>query len=60
MKKILVITNNDSVWLKPAWVKVINSKHNQFEFNLITLPEKKIKNMNPALYYFRTFGLRNF
>ncbi len=43
MKKILVITNNDSVWLKPAWVNVINSVHNQFEFNLITLPEKKIK-----------------
>lgn len=60
MKKILVITNNDSVWLKPAWAKVINSEYKQFEFNLITLPNIKIKNMNPAVYYFRSFGLKNF
>lgn len=60
MKKILIISNNDSVWLKPAWAKVINSDNNLFEFNLITLPEKKLKNMNPAVYYFRSFGAKNF
>ena len=44
MVKILIITNNDSVWLKPAWSKLINSKLKQFEYSLITLPEKKIRN----------------
>ena len=60
MVKILIITNNDSVWLKPAWSKLINSKLKQFEYSLITLPEKKIRNMNPLVYYFRIFGLKNF
>tara|TARA_X000000368_G_C22997660_1_gene697425 strand:- start:661 stop:1413 length:753 start_codon:yes stop_codon:yes gene_type:complete len=60
MEKVLIITNNDNVWLKPAWSKVINSSDNTLKFNLITLPEKKINKMNPLIYYFQNFGIKNF
>ena len=59
-KKILVITNNDAVWLKPAWSKLFVAGSKHFEINFITLPEKKIKNKNPLLYYFVNFGFLNF
>jgi folate-dependent phosphoribosylglycinamide formyltransferase PurN len=59
MDKVLIITNNDNVWLKPAWSKVINSNDHNFEFNFITLPERKINKMNPLIYYFQNFGFKN-
>ena len=58
-EKILVITNNDAVWLKPAWSKLFVAGSKHFEINFINF-QKKIKNKNPLLYYFVNFGFLNF
>lgn len=59
MKNILVITNNDNIWLKPAWSKLLELKPKFLNFNFVTLPEKKIYNKNPIFYYLSNFGLKN-
>ncbi len=59
-KKFLLITNNDNVWLKPSWSKVIKKLNNEFEFFVITVPEKRIDNKHSAYYYLLSFGILNF
>jgi len=59
-KKFLVITNNDNVWLKPSWARVIKKLEEEFEFFIITVPEKKIKNKHAVFYYLFSFGFFNF
>ena len=54
-----IITNNDNIWLKPAWSKLIELKPKFLNFNFVTLPEKKIYNKNPIFYYLSNFGLKN-
>ena len=51
-KKFLVITNNDNVWLKPSWARVIKKLEEEFEFFIITVPEKKIKNKQSKNLFF--------
>ena len=59
-KKLLVITNDDNIWLKPAWGKVLKSKKNNLNFKFITVPEKKIQNKNALFYYYSVFGPLSF
>ena len=63
MKKILIISNDDPVWLIPSWKKVIRKHSKNLDFlGIVYLPEK-LKNFNffqSIVYYLKTFGVIEF
>ena len=67
MKNILIISNNDDIWLKPAWLSVFKNKNKNknkdLNFQKIIFVPNKLVNKNffqTNLYYFLTFGIFNF
>ncbi len=61
--KILVITNDDNVWLLPAWYKVLKKHDNHIVFKKILTVPDKLANLNEVQkynYYLKIFGIINF
>ena len=63
MKNILIISNNDETWLKPAWLRVLENKNENLIFEKIIFVPNKLVGKNffqTNFYYFLKFGIGNF
>ena len=61
--KILVITNDDNIWLLPAWYKVLKTKDDRVVFKkILTVPDRlsNLSEVQKYSYYLKIFGIINF